>query len=68
MLRNETVLTPRPTRDNGGILILEGTRMVIGKDIEVAGSMSPQEMVLEKVENRHRDERCEVKMSSKSRD
>ena len=30
--------------------------------------LSPQEMVLEKAENRRRDEQCEVKMSSKSRD
>jgi hypothetical protein len=38
MPRNDTVLTPTPTRENFGSGTLEGIVRVVGNSIEVAGS------------------------------
>jgi len=38
MLKNETVLTPTPTRESLGIGVFEGIVRVVGNSIEVAGS------------------------------
>jgi hypothetical protein len=49
MPRNDTVLTPRPTRENFGNGFFEAIVRVLGNSIEVAGSASIQWAISEHI-------------------